>query len=157
MLVVGGFGASGFLFDQIKDSVPVQFQPGVIRPMDAVTAIVKGAVVVGISASLVTARISRRHYLIATVQEFREGYHEESYRIPSLDGKDRCKNTCQVVLAKGQPITIGEPVKISFYRNVAQGSTLVYSDVLYTCEKDICPKYITDQGTFLTATGVDQL
>lgn len=153
MLVVGGFGASGFLFDQIKDSVPVQFQPGVIRPMDAIAAIVKGAVAAGISASLATARVSRRHYLIATVQEFREGYHEESYRISSLDGNDRCKNTCQVVLAKGQRITIGEPVKISFYRNVAQGSMVVYNDVLYTCEKDICPKYITDRGMFLTTRG----
>lgn len=153
MLVVGGFGASGYLFNQIRDNVPAPFQPGVIRPMDAIAAIVKGAVAAGISASLVTARVSRRHYLIGTVEEFREGYHEESYRIPSLDGNDRCKNTCQVVLAKGQCINVGEPVKISFYRNVALGSVLVYNDVLYTCEKDVCPTYVTSRGMLLEFEG----
>lgn len=146
MLVVGGFGASEYLFNQIKDNVPVRYQRGVIRPMDAIAAIVKGAVASGISESLVTARVSRKHYLMATLQTFREGYHEESYRIPSLDGNDRCKNTTQIFLPKGQSMTIGESVKISFYRQVAPGSRLIYNDVLYTCEKDICPEYITDDG-----------
>lgn len=126
--------------------MPARFQQGVIRPMDAIITIVKGAVAAGILANTVIARVSQKHYLMATVQAFREGYHEESYRVPSLDGNDRCKNICQIVLAKGQSITIGEPVKICFYRNVAQGSTLIYNDILYTCEKDICPEYTTDQG-----------
>lgn len=143
VLVVGGFGASDYVFQQVKRSVPPQFQPGVLRPMDSVAAIVRGAVTAGLSASLLTARVSRRHYLLSTVQIFIEGYHEESYRALGLDGRYRCKHTRQIFLAKGQRITISKPVKISFFRNVAPGATLIYNDILYTCDDDVCPEYTT--------------
>lgn len=146
VLVVGGFGGSEFLFQEIKDNVPQQYQHGVVRPMDAVAAVVKGAVTAGVSQSLVTARVARRHYLMATLTPFKPGYHKEEYRVPSLDGNDRCKFTRHVFVNKGQRITIGEPVKISFFRQVAAGSSLTYSDILYVCDMDNCPEYITDPG-----------
>ncbi len=87
ILVVGGFGASEYLFQQIKLHVPPQFQSKVVRPMDSVAAIVKGAVTAGITERVITHRIARRHYLMATLQPFKEGYHPEAYRVPSLDGQ----------------------------------------------------------------------
>lgn len=126
--------------------MPQQYQHGVVRPMDAVAAVVKGAVTAGVSQSLVTARVARRHYLMATLTPFKPGYHKEEYRVPSLDGNDRCKFTRHVFVNKGQRITIGEPVKISFFRQVAAGSSLTYSDILYVCDMDNCPEYITDPG-----------
>lgn len=148
MLVVGGFGASEYLFQQIKLHVPPQFQSKVVRPMDSVAAIVKGAVTAGITEKVVTSRVARRHYLMATLQPFKEGHHPEQYRVPSLDGKDRCKYTRQIFVTKGQRVKIGEPVKVSFFRQVAPGATLMYEDILYACDDDICPEYTKDPRLF---------
>ncbi|KAH8811431.1 hypothetical protein F5884DRAFT_274128 [Xylogone sp. PMI_703] len=144
VLVVGGFGASEYLFQQIKLHVPPQFQSKVVRPMDSVAAIVKGAVTAGITERVITSRVARRHYLMATLQPFKEGHHPEAYRVPSLDGKDRCKFTRQIFVQKGQRVKIGEPVKVSFFRQVAPGATLMYEDILYACDDDVCPEYTKD-------------
>lgn len=144
ILVVGGFGASEYLFQQIKLHVPPQFQSKVVRPMDSVAAIVKGAVTAGITERIVTHRVARRHYLMATLQPFKEGHHPEQYRVPSLDGKDRCKYTRQIFVQKGQRVKIGEPYKVSFFRQVAPGATLMYEDILYACDDDVCPEYTKD-------------
>ncbi|TKA23757.1 hypothetical protein B0A50_07039 [Salinomyces thailandicus] len=144
VLVVGGFGASEYLFQQIKLHVPPQFQNKVVRPMDSVAAIVKGAVTAGITERVITSRVARRHYLMATLQPFKEGHHPEQYRVPSLDGRDRCKYTRQIFVQKGQRVKIGEPVKVSFFRQVAPGATLMYEDVLYACDEDVCPEYTKD-------------
>ncbi|KAK6607702.1 hypothetical protein H4I96_03937 [Botrytis cinerea] len=138
VLVVGGFGASEYLFQQIKLHVPP------MRPMDSVAAIVKGAVTAGITERVITSRVARRHYLMATLQPFKEGHHPEAYRVPSLDGKDRCKFTRQIFVQKGQRVKIGEPVKVSFFRQVAPGATLMYEDILYACDDDVCPEYTKD-------------
>lgn len=142
--MVGGFGASEYLFQQIKLHVPPQYQTKVVRPMDSVAAIVKGAVTAGITERVITHRVARRHYLMATLQPFKEGYHPEQYRVPSLDGRDRCKYTRQIFVQKGERVKIGEPVKVSFFRQVAPGATLMYEDVLYACDEDVCPEYTKD-------------
>lgn len=119
--------------------------------MDSVAAIVKGAVTAGITERVVTHRVARRHYLMATLQPFKEGYHPEQYRVPSLDGKDRCKYTRQIFVQKGERVKIGEPVKVSFFRQVAPGATLMYEDILYACDEDVCPEYTKDPRKFLFA------
>ena len=116
--------------------------------MDSVAAIVKGAVTAGITERIVTHRVARRHYLMATLQPFKEGHHPEQYRVPSLDGKDRCKYTRQIFVQKGQRVKIGEPVKVSFFRQVAPGATLMYEDILYACDDDVCPEYTKDPRKF---------
>ena len=152
VLVVGGFGASEYLFQQIKLHVPPQFQSKVVRPMDSVAAIVKGAVTAGITERVITSRVARRHYLMATLQPFKEGHHPEQYRVPSLDGKDRCKYTRQIFVQKGQRVKIGEPVKVSFFRQVAPGATLMYEDILYACDEDVCPEYTKDPRKLILFT-----
>lgn len=142
--MVGGFGASEYLFQQIKLHVPPQYQSKVVRPMDSVAAIVRGAVTAGITETVITHRVARRHYLMATLQPFKEGYHPEQYRVPSLDGRDRCKYTRQIFVQKGERMKIGEPVKVSFFRQVAPGATLMYEDVIYACDEDVCPEYTKD-------------
>lgn len=112
--------------------------------MDSVAAIVKGAVTAGITERVVTSRVARRHYLMATLQPFKEGHHPEQYRVPSLDGRDRCKYTRQIFVQKGERVKIGEPVKVSFFRQVAPGATLMYEDILYACDEDVCPEYTKD-------------
>jgi hypothetical protein len=116
--------------------------------MDSVAAIVKGAVTAGITEHIVTYRVARRHYLIATLQ----GHYLEQCREPSLDGKDRCEYTQQILVQKGQRVKIGEPYKVSFFRQVAPGTTLMFEDILYACDDDVCPEYIKDPRKFMTIT-----
>lgn len=123
--------------------------------MDSVAAIVKGAVTAGITERVVTSRVARRHYLMATLQPFKEGHHPEQYRVPSLDGKDRCKYTRQIFVQKGQRVKIGEPVKVSFFRQVAPGATLMYEDILYACDEDVCPEYTKDPRKLLLCLSLD--
>lgn len=118
--------------------------------MDSVAAIVKGAVTAGITETVITHRVARRHYLMATLQPFKDGYHPEQYRVPSLDGRDRCKYTRQIFVQKGERMRIGEPVKVSFFRQVAPGATLMYEDVIYACDEDVCPEYTKDPRKFLS-------
>lgn len=118
--------------------------------MDSVAAIVKGAVTAGITETVITHRVARRHYLMATLQPFKDGYHPEQYRVPSLDGRDRCKYTRQIFVQKGERMRIGEPVKVSFFRQVAPGATLMYEDVIYACDEDVCPEYTKDPRRFLS-------
>jgi hypothetical protein len=101
------------------------------------------------------AEVARRHYLMATLQPFKEGHHPEQYRVPSLDGKDRCKYTRQIFVQKGQRVKIGEPVKVSFFRQVAPGATLMYEDVLYACDEDVCPEYTKDPREFPRLSGCE--
>ncbi|KAI5308717.1 hypothetical protein KEM55_005039 [Ascosphaera atra] len=144
ILLIGGFGASNYLYEQLKDGVPMRYRNKIVRPIDAVSAIVRGAVTAGITERLITSRVARKHYLMATVQPFREGYHPEEYRTPSLDGQDRCRFTRQVLVKKGQRLRVGERVKIPFFRQVPPGATLIYEDNLYVCDTDRCPEYIKD-------------
>lgn len=47
-------------------------------------------------------------------------------------------------MQKGQRVKIGEPVKVSFFRQVAPGATLMYEDILFACDEDVCPEYTKD-------------
>jgi hypothetical protein len=49
---------------------------------------------------------------------------------------------------KGERVKIGEPVKVSFFRQVAPGATLMYEDILYACDEDVCPEYTKDPRKF---------
>ncbi|KAI5296056.1 hypothetical protein KEM52_005869 [Ascosphaera acerosa] len=146
ILLIGGFGASNYLYDKIKQSVPPQYSNKVVRPMDAVSAIVRGALTAGITERLITSRVARKHYLMATLEPFVEGVHREEYRTSSLDGKDRCRNCHQVYVQKGERLHAGHRKKLPYFRLVPPGAVLVYEDILYVCESDVVPKYITDPG-----------
>ena len=116
--------------------------------MDSVAAVVKGAVTAGITESVITHRVARRHYLMATLQPFVEGYHPDRYRVTSVDGGSRCKYTREIIVKKGERMRIGEPVKVGFFRLVAPGATLTYEDIIYVCDDDVCPEYILDPRMF---------
>jgi hypothetical protein len=119
--------------------MPPQFQSKVVRPIDSVAAIVKGAVTAGITERIVTHRVARRHYLMAIPQPFNEGHHPEQYR-----------DTRQIIVQKGRRVKIGESYKVSFVRLVDPGATLIFEDILYACDDDVCPESIKDPRKFMS-------
>ncbi|KAI5302178.1 hypothetical protein KEM56_000946, partial [Ascosphaera pollenicola] len=146
ILLIGGFGASEYLYQKIQDAVPPKYSKKVVRPMEAVSAIVRGAVTAGVTERLITSRVARKHYLLATLEPFVEGTHKEEFRIPSVDGRDRCRNCRQIYVQKGDRLYAGKRKVIPFFRLVQSGANLVYEDILYVCELDEVPQYISDPG-----------
>lgn len=151
ILLIGGFGGSEYLYKKIKESVPPKYANKIVRPPNSISAIVRGACVAGITERLVTSRVARKHYLLATLETFVDGYHKEEFRIPSLDGKDRCRNCRQIYVSKGERLHSGKRKILPFFRLVQAGANLVYEDILYVCEADEVPRYITDPGKLMSA------
>ncbi|KAK9384619.1 hypothetical protein V1515DRAFT_641080 [Lipomyces mesembrius] len=144
ILVVGGYGASTYLFETLKNQVPPAYSRRILRPMDSVSAIVRGAVVTGIYERVLTSRVCRKHYLMMTLQRFQPGVHPEEYRIKAPDGGYRCKNTRKRFLEKGQRLVVGEQARVESFRQVLVDAPRIFEDTLYACDEYRCPEFITD-------------
>jgi len=57
-----------------------------------ITAVMRGAVLYKLGLDLVTDRVMRRSYGIATNVPFRRGHHPESARYLDIDGTMRCRD-----------------------------------------------------------------
>jgi hypothetical protein len=121
--------------------VPPQLQTKVVQPMDSSSFVVKGAVAAGITDRCITHRVARRHFLIEMPQPFREHYHREEYRMRSALYMDTCEYTRQIIIRKEQKLMIGEPIKVSFFREIQPGP---YKEIIYSCDSDYCPEYTND-------------
>ncbi|KAK9451645.1 uncharacterized protein V1518DRAFT_389589 [Limtongia smithiae] len=152
ILLVGGFGASQYLFDYIKNQIPPKYCTKLVRPPDSVAAIVQGAVTTGIFDRVVTARRARRHYMLETVDLFVPNRHPAEYRIPGLDGTDRCRYTKQVFISKGQRLEVGRPITVHLRRQIDMHAHPRFEDALYYCDQDTCPEYVTRDGIFPLGT-----
>ncbi|KAK9464253.1 hypothetical protein V1512DRAFT_213685 [Lipomyces arxii] len=163
ILVVGGYGDSGFLFASIQQKVPPRYRGIVLRPKDSVAAIVNGAVVTGIFQDVLKSRVARRHYCMETVEDFIPGRHRMDY-VEEINGKKKCKYTQRHLVKKGQEISIHDSITIPFFREISYNSSRIFTDKLYTCDATELPQYVVDPGmvyltdlvTDLSAIGWDQ-
>jgi hypothetical protein len=135
-------GAFEYLFQQIKLHMPPKYQSKVVSQRDTESAIVKGAVTAGITDQFVAHWTANRHYLIPTLRQFREGYDPETYRVRNANGQDMSNYTRTIFIKKGQKVGIGEAIKLSFVRDIPPHGS--FEQILYACDSDICPEYITD-------------
>jgi len=113
ILLIGGFGESNFLLNQLKanfSKIPIQ------RPMKAWGVISRGAVLKGLSTSAetetVTNFISKLSYGVRYVTEFNHSIHDvsEKYRCP-LKNIDMARNQFKWYLKRGQSVSKLNPVR----------------------------------------------
>ncbi|KAK9474219.1 uncharacterized protein V1510DRAFT_306418 [Dipodascopsis tothii] len=142
--VVGGFGGSAYLYERLKYHIPPQYKDCIYRPMDSVAAIMRGAVLTGLSDRFLVSRVSRRHYMMGTLEPFRPGVHPEEFKYKGLDGSYKCKYTRQILVHKGQRLHVGETSSIKCYRTARVNGPLIFEDRLYCCDEDECPPYTKD-------------
>jgi hypothetical protein len=136
------FGAFEYLFQQIKLHVPPQYQSKVVSQIDTGSAIVKGAVTAGLANRFIAHWTANRDYLIPTLNQFRESYDPEVYRVRNANGQDMCNYTRTIFIQKGQKVNIGEAIKLSFVTDIPPHGS--FEQILYACDHDICPEYTKD-------------
>ncbi|KAK9459078.1 uncharacterized protein V1516DRAFT_551577 [Lipomyces oligophaga] len=152
ILLVGGFGGSQYLYDQLRVRLPLLYRDRIRRPRDAVEAIVRGAVMSSVYDNVLQSRVARRSYMVNILAMFREGIDPEENRYQVADGTFRCRNARRILIEKGQRLQVGwHSPPTYFYRTVRMTDALVFSDKLYGCSEDVCPEYITDPRIRLIA------
>ncbi|KZF20017.1 actin-like ATPase domain-containing protein [Xylona heveae TC161] len=156
IILVGGFGQSKYLYDYLKAHFnsaappPYTERPThapqhpdaveVLQPMNAWTAVVRGAVLRGLEGSPVVSRRSRWHYGTSYATVYSEEKHSLSDRYWSpLWERWMVGDRMQWHIAKGTPISEHAPLSFHYTRNFRPGQSRVVSDKLIACADEVPP------------------
>ncbi|KAG9958288.1 actin-like ATPase domain-containing protein, partial [Aureobasidium melanogenum] len=136
VILVGGYGQSNYLYKCLKsrfadEDPPPQYtfaaedsdsEPEtrfvVLQPVNAWTAVVRGAVLSSLQQKLVVSRKARRHYGVLIGQVFVSGKHSEKNKY--WDNEEQLfKATNQLTwhIKKDADLPTDEPILLGFYRN----------------------------------------
>jgi len=106
IFMVGGFGASTYLLDRVKQEFGGQVRT-ISAPDKPESAVVRGAVYAGLNPKVVTARITRRCYGIGVMKSFNENIDPIELKVHRIDGI-KCNHRFLPFVTKGQKVEINE-------------------------------------------------
>ncbi|KAI7231896.1 actin-like ATPase domain-containing protein [Hortaea werneckii] len=150
LILVGGFGRSEFLATCLRTRF-TEREPAieVLQPVNAWTAVVRGAVLRGLEGQeLVLSRKARRHYGTSHNEEFDSSIH--SNRVKFWDDIRLCwkaRHQMSWFIGKGETVRSDEPVFFSFERNFQQFHDKIVTDHLIVCDHDVAPRECTEYNT----------
>lgn len=147
LLLVGGFAESDYLYDRIKSEFRAKI-PVIVRPISPGSAIIQGAVTFGFNPRVLTSRLARKTYGIASCRDFQEGKHDPSKK-EYIDGRAVCQDIFSKFVTRGQIIKIDDVVPRTFYP-VREDQKVVPVTLYSTDATD--PMYITDSGMHKEST-----
>lgn len=139
LMLVGGFGQSEYLLKSLR----TRFDVEVMQPVNAWTAVVRGAVLRGLEdQELVISRKARRHYGVKVVEPFNCLIHPEQARYWNpLEECWKAQNQMSWYIKKGNTISSDEPVLFPLYRCFRSSDSRVATSHLIVCEDDVAPTY----------------
>ena len=108
--MVGGFSDSQYLQQQIKQMFQSQSLT-VLVPSEAQLAVIKGAVLFGHYPSEIKERVASRTYGCGVKVPFSRFKHDKHRKVRDPDGRDRCDNVFDVLVAKGASVAMGNTVE----------------------------------------------
>ncbi|KAF9118707.1 Heat shock 70 kDa protein 12A [Mortierella sp. 14UC] len=108
IFMVGGFGASNYLLDRVKQEFSGMVKT-IAVPYKPEVAVVCGAVYVGLNPKMVTARVSRRCYGVSAMDKFQEDVDPIALKVYRVEG-EMCKNRFNVFVKKDQKVQVNECV-----------------------------------------------
>ncbi|TFK21935.1 hypothetical protein FA15DRAFT_597024 [Coprinopsis marcescibilis] len=158
VVLVGGFGASDWLFKQLRKELE-SLGLKVVRPeLHVNKAVADGAVSFYLS-HMVTARISRYHYGTFRNVEYKPGLLEHDSRIGDLlirpSGRKLVPNSFSIMLAKGTKVSEETETKVRMWKEVDnkdQLSTLSFDVICYKGRLDD-PKWRDDDSGLIFCIG----
>lgn len=110
-LLVGGFSESVIVQNAIKEAFP---DKDVIIPDDPTLAVVKGAVLYGHRADLISSRYTRFWYGRRLIPVFDESVHDLQ-RSVMVDGRQRCKDVFHCFKNKDEHCPVGTEVHLQYH------------------------------------------
>ncbi|KAI7155864.1 actin-like ATPase domain-containing protein [Hortaea werneckii] len=150
LILVGGFGRSDFLATCLRKRFSER-DPGieVLQPVNAWTAVVRGAVLRGFEGQeLVLSRKARRHYGVKHSSRFDSSIHSEHLRY--WDDLKLCwKADDQMTwfITKGETVRPDKPVFFPFHRKYDRPRDKTVTDYLIVCDQDVAPREYNDRNT----------
>jgi hypothetical protein len=124
IVLLGGFSANEYLYEQIKKDFSAEHNDCVLRPADLENAAAQGAVM----ARLSFTQTSTQMYFLETMALFESGSDPEYYRQASLDGQDRCLYTWGAVVPIETSFSPYYTVSFPMQKLVTPRDPLIFED-----------------------------
>ena len=139
IIMVGGFSASDFLQQRIKDSFPSYT---LVTPPECGLAVLKGAVLYGHDPDIIAARKMRYTYGVGTNTKFITGVHPESKK-RLINGKEYCKDKFDIHVKRETLVHCKEETKHTYFP-LYENQTSVNFKVFASDKED--PQYTDEEG-----------
>lgn len=167
IVLVGGFGQSKYLHSRLKAQFSISRQTAssnsrrssftsssslthllnrneeaisILQPAHAWTAVARGAALRGLQGTIVTERLSRKHYGGLVSFSFNPEKHPEYSKYwDSLDEMFRSKGNMQWFLRKNEQVSEHRAISHKRYLNFKNGEPCVAQIVLYESADDVAP------------------
>ncbi|KAL4925366.1 Hsp70 family protein [Aspergillus undulatus] len=138
IILVGGFGASEYLFHRLQKATP---NAKVLQPPDGWSAVVRGAVYRGLEGNKVESRIARRHYGVVFRRIFDDMLdceNDPNKVWDPLEERYFIDDQMEWYINKSSKISESKPIKMGFYRAVPvkDKRDLVLQNDLYFCNDE---------------------
>ena len=125
ILVVGGFAECPFLIKRLEREFH-NAECRVVRPRDASTAVVKGAVMYGQCPDVIKVRISKFSYGVRAMIPFDASMHPASRRVETSKGP-RCDGIFSEFIELNAAVEIGHPVERSYSTAHKHQATMTFN------------------------------
>ncbi|KAI9055847.1 hypothetical protein LZ554_000786 [Drepanopeziza brunnea f. sp. 'monogermtubi'] len=173
IVLVGGFGQSNYLYTRLKSHFNTAAPPPyserpthaqaiamisnstveVMQPVNAWTAVVRGAVLRGLEGSMVVSRKARMHYGTSYATVYDEAKHQTSERYWNpLWERWMVSDRMQWHIKKGETLGTATPISFHYTRNFRPGQSLVVSDDLIASDADGDPPAAYSKDLFNVCT-----
>ncbi|KAL4919228.1 hypothetical protein BDW62DRAFT_209940 [Aspergillus aurantiobrunneus] len=135
VLLVGGFGASEYLFHRLQRANP---PVTILQPPNG------GAVQRGLEGNKVESRIARRHYGVEYWADFNPKIHGDDNpdkHWDPLEEKYKISKRIRWYIKKSSKISENQPIQMTFYQNVEVGNSedLIFHTDLEFCNEEQAP------------------
>ena len=140
MLLVGGFSDSALLQEELRNEFSKRYR--VLVPRDAVTAVLKGAVLFGKNPAKITERVVGATYGVRCARPFDERSDPKENRF-FADGREMCKDIFSCLIKENETVRIGENVT-RVYFPICANATLLTIAFYVADNPDV--RFVTDQG-----------
>jgi hypothetical protein len=141
IFMVGGFGASTYLLDRVKQEFSDTVKT-ISAPHKPEVAVVCGAVYAGLRPKSITARVSRRCYGVDCDMPFQEGVDPIGLKRHKIQGV-YCTDRFSVFVTKGQKIQVNECVTRSYHLVKQNGNDIGASSFRIYAINGQPPRYTT--------------
>ncbi|KAL4861100.1 hypothetical protein BDV12DRAFT_204359 [Aspergillus spectabilis] len=139
ILLVGGFGASDYLFHRLQKANPSMI---ILQPPNGWSAVVSGAVNNGLEGNKVESRVARRNYGVDYRTTYDPNHHKEDMKNwDSLEEVYEVDNQMRWYIKKHSDISEHKPIRMDFYRNikVTDIDKMIFHDTLLFCNDEDAP------------------